>query len=380
MLAEKIKYKILAQKEQGLFRDPYVIEKKERQYVWIDGRKVVNFCSNDYLGMTEDIKLNKKIAYNFSHYQASSSSSRLVSGNSKIIRTAEMEYAKYFGYEDAMFFSSGMQANIGIISTLAMDDSVYLYDKRIHASTVKGMMLSNAKKIGFNHNSLKHLEKRLKSLHPSKDSIVLTESLFSMDGDTLDVDCLKKMKEQYSFFSVVDEAHSFGVLGYKGKGLAHGISDLSLGTFGKSFGLFGAFALMSRDMREYFVNFSAPYIYTTALPSAHANTTVDILERIEDMDSIRLYLSEISDMMKNELVNSGFNVHGDAHIISIEIGDEIKCYELSKKLLDRGHFVLSARYPTVPMGKSILRIGMTALHNEDNIRDFVNTLRELNDK
>ncbi len=379
MFDKRFRDRISVRKQEGLYRNPLVIEKREGRFVTIKGRRVLSFASNDYLGLGASKALAARVGKHFNAFAsaaASASSSRLVAGNYDTICRAEKTFAEYFGYEDALFFPSGYQANLAILSTLFETGDTLLFDKHVHASSVKGMALSAATLKGYRHNSLAHLEKRLNAV-PLGNRAVVTESLFSMDGDLLPVKALGQLKETHGFYSVVDEAHAFGVLGDKGRGIAHGVADIALGTFGKALGLFGAFVLLPQGVKEYMVNFASPFIYTTALPPAHALAAVDALELVEQGDHARKTLGQVSVAMHEALTRQGFEVFGDAHILSVMMGDEERAVRVSRELLLRGILAFPARFPTVPLGKAILRLGMTALHREADIQTLVNALKEV---
>jgi len=365
----------MLQQQAGLYREPPEVKTRDGKYLSIEGRRVLNFASNDYLGLGVSEELRRRAAGNFEKYGTSSSSSRLVSGNYSIINEAEKVYASYFGYSNAIFFPSGYQANLGILSTLLERGDTVIFDKHVHASSVKGMMMSGANFLGYNHNSMPHLEKRLK-MCTSEQVAVLTESLFSMDGNLLDVAGLGKLKEHCRFLTIADEAHAFGAIGSGGRGIAGSVADIAVGTFGKAFGFFGAFVLLPAGFKEYLFNFSSPLIYTTTLPEAHAATAIDILEIIARSEDKRKRLRDASQSLKKGLLLEGFRVTGDAHILALEIGDETKAVNMARMLLRRNIFVLPARYPTVPLHKSILRIGVTALHEEEDIASFIDHVRE----
>ncbi|MDL1968148.1 MAG: pyridoxal phosphate-dependent aminotransferase family protein [Deltaproteobacteria bacterium] len=376
MFAERIKNRLLNQHNAALYRKPVKINKRQEKYLFIGNKKVLNFASNDYLGLSVSEKLRRKVSRNFLKYSTSSSSSRLVAGNYSVINQAEKEYARFFGYEDALFFPSGYQANLGILSALFEKGDLLIFDKHMHASSVKGMFLSGADFHGYNHNSMSHLCKWLEKFRENQPA-VLTESLFSMDGDFLAVQGFKALKKRFDFFSIVDEAHAFGAVGENGKGIARDAADIGVGTFGKALGLFGAFVLMPAGFKEYFFNFSSPLIYTTSLPEAHAASAIDILEFISQGEKTRKHLRELSSFTKKSLTCEGFCVKGDAHILAIEIGDESRTLEISRKLIGKDIFVLPARYPTVPLHKAILRIGMTALHTEEDVKKIVSSLKDV---
>jgi 8-amino-7-oxononanoate synthase len=265
---------------------------------------------------------------------------------------------------------------MGILSGFFEPGDTVIFDKHVHASCVKGMTVSGADFYGYNHNSLTHLEKRLKA-HRGVQVAVLTESLFSMDGDCLDIPGIQSLKDRYGFLTIVDEAHAFGAIGRGGRGIAGNVADIAVGTFGKALGLFGAFALLPRGFKEYLFNFSSPLIYTTTLPEAHAATAIDILEIIEGSDDKRTRLKEVSRYLKEGLLQEGFRVSGDAHILALEIGDEDEAVRLSRGLLERNIFVLPARYPTVPLHRAILRIGITAMHEEKDAILFIDSVKEV---
>ncbi|MCP4134582.1 MAG: pyridoxal phosphate-dependent aminotransferase family protein [bacterium] len=378
MFTKRYEQELKIQKDLGLYRAPAVIEERSGRYIYINKSRQLNFASNDYLGLASSRKLGKKAARNFKKYGTSSSSSRLVSGNFSLINRAEQEYARYFGYEDALFFPSGYQANVALVSTLFNAEDTIFFDKHIHASTVTGMVLSGASVHGFKHNSMSHLRKRLEKAAPGINAApVITESLFSMDGDLLDISGLESLKRDHSLLTIVDEAHSFGALGKGGRGIAGNTADIAVGTMGKALGFFGAFLLLPATLKEYFINFSSPLIYSTTLPEAHAATALDILEMLPGLDTERNHLRDLCTNIKERLIGEGVEVSGDAHIISIPMGDEKKALAISEALLRKGIYLLPARYPTVPRGKAILRLSATALHQEKDVTLFVETLIKL---
>jgi 8-amino-7-oxononanoate synthase len=377
MFLDRYRLKLELQQHSGLYRNPPVVDRREGKYLFSNGRRLTNFASNDYLGLGASEVLRRKVAENFVRYGSSSSSSRLVSGNFELLNQAEKAFADFFGYEAALFFPSGYQANLGVLAALFESGDTVMFDKHIHASSVKGLALSSATCLGFNHSDFHHLEKRL--YKSTEQAGVVTESLFSMDGDCLDVASLAALKKKHDFFSIVDEAHAFGVLGAAGRGLAAGVADVAVGTFGKALGLFGAFALLSEELKAYLLNFSSPQIYTTTLPEAHAASALDALEMVAAADDRRRHLGELTACMRQSLVREGFDVRGDAHILAVQIGAEHNAVETARKLLTHGIFVLPARYPTVPLQKAILRVSLTALHQLEDVKFFIDALKEAHD-
>lgn len=376
IFVERYRESLRQRKAEGLLRTPPETAAREGRYLLIGGRRVLNFASNDYLGLGVSPLLRQRVAKNFQSYGTSSSSSRLVSGNYSTIARAEEAYARHFGYEAALFFPSGYQANLGLLSTLFVPGDVLIFDKHIHASSIKGLTLSGALLKGYNHNNLSHLRKRLDS-EPAKQTAVLTESLFSMDGDLLNISEFGNLKGEYGFLSIIDEAHALGAIGCQGRGLAQPVADIALGTFGKALGLFGAFVLMPSTVKEYLFNFCSPLIYSTTLPEAHAASALDILEIVAMADRERAALAGISNLMKESLAAQGLPVQGDAHILGWEIGDEEGTVAMARELLARDIYVFTARYPTVPRGKAMLRLGLTALHRPGDVATFITAVNDI---
>jgi len=376
MLKHRIIDRLKFQKKNNLFRKPLIINRRQGKYVYIDNQKLISFASNDYLGFGDSKYLREKVAQNFRKFGSSASSSRLVTGSFHSITEAEKAFARYFGYTSCLFFPSGYQANLGLLSALFQKGDTIFFDKHVHASAIKGMLLSQSNFVGYRHNAMSHLEQRLKKKqYQQQICAVVTESLFSMDGDLLHVDHLNQLRKRYGFFCIVDEAHAFGALGQKGRGIARKVADVAVGTFGKALGLFGAFVLGPEWVREYLINYSSPFIYTTSLPEAHGASALDLIHMLEKSDNKRQDLYDISRMMKHKLANEGLTVRGDAHILALEIGDEANSMHLSQHLFKHGFLAFPARYPTVPLGKSIIRISMNALHTPDDINAFVSALK-----
>lgn len=363
----------LKERESGrLNRELRAFDGREGKYLYAGGRKVLNFSSNDYLGLAS-AEAGKRVRKILSRpeMRIGSGSSRLVCGNFRRYEEIEKSYGAYFGFENSLFFASGYQANIGLMSALFDPEDSVIIDKRLHASLVHGLKLSNAKLTAFHHSDWKSFEKKNRSIGTAK--AVVLESLYSMDGDVLDVSYIENNRDLFRFI-VVDEAHAFGVLGNKGKGLASHVADISIGTFGKAFGFHGAFVLCSDKMRDYLINFCPSFQYTTALPPFQYEIAEYLLEKISGMDAERAYLRDLSEFSRECFLARGIPVKGDAHILSVQIGDEAKAARISERLLQKGYYVFAARYPTTPFNRAILRIGLTAGHGRDDIKNLAGCL------
>jgi 8-amino-7-oxononanoate synthase len=359
MFDQRIRDRLTLQQKTGLYRNPPTIERREGKYVYLAGKRYLSFASNDYLGLADSPALKDILARSVARFGTSSSSSRLVTGNYLIIQEAEAAYAEHFGYETALFYPSGFQANLGLLSTLFEPGDQVLVDQHIHASSVKGMALSGADVISFRHGNFDHLGKKLQKMMGGQPAVV-TEALFSMDGHLLDVAKL--------------------ALGAGGRGIARGVADIAVGTFGKAFALFGAFLLLPQVTKEYLINFSAPLMFTTTLPPSHAGAALEILDVVLQAERERESLAAVSRSMKATLLQANFRAFGDAHILGVELGNEELAVRVSLGLKEQGILVFPARYPTVALNHAILRIGMSALHDEEDVAWFVRSLREIYQK
>jgi 8-amino-7-oxononanoate synthase len=360
----RLSAELKARHQAGLGRELLPVSERHGARVVLDGRELLNFSSNDFLGLAQDREMSEILAGLCKRHGCGSGASRLVTGTSRSTLEAEQALADHFGYESALILGSGFLANMTLIATLFTEKDTLVLDKRAHASTVAGVRHSRARFHTFRHNRLSHLRKLLEA-HPAE--AVLTESLFSMDGDTPDFQILKNLKEEFRFLCIVDEAHAFGVLGEGGKGLGRDAADLAVGTLGKAFGMFGAFILCPAIVREHLIHFGQGFIYTTSLPPWHGDLVLAMLHRVQRSSDRRAHLRGLGDLARRELAKTGLRIGGDAHILAVEIGDEDRCRRLAARLREMGILVFAARYPTVPLGRAILRVCLTCEHGATDI-------------
>ncbi len=367
-LLSRLRADVEARKAAGLGRELLAVSEHRGAFAVVEGREILDFSSNDFLGLAQDRAMAGHLAGLCRMQGCGSGSSRLVTGTSSATVEAERALAAHFGYESCLILGSGFLANLTLLATIFSDKDTLALDKRAHASTMAGVRHSRASFHTFRHNRMGHLEKILRA---HQVQAVLTESLFSMDGDSPDFGALKGMKEEFDFLCIVDEAHAFGVLGEGGRGLARGVADVAVGTLGKAFGLFGAFILCPEAVRDHLVHFGQGFIYTTALPPWHGDMVAAMLERVAAADEARTQLKERGDEARR-ILGDLLPVHGAAHILALEVGDEARCARLASALRSRSVLVFAARYPTVPLGQAILRANLTSLHT----RRHVETLRD----
>lgn len=349
-----------------------------------NGRELINFCSNDYLGLSKNPQVIQGAKEHVQKYGAGSTASRLITGTYDIHNDLEAKIAETFKTEAALLFNSGYQANSTIIETITDRHALVLADKLSHNSLLQGSLSSRADLQRFNHNDLEDLEKLLKRAQKGTYSriLIVTETVFSMDGDRTDVRVIAGLAEKYNALLFVDDAHAVGVWGEKGLGLGYEVAgiDILLGTCGKAFGSFGAYVACSKKMRDYLVNFCPGFIYTTALPPAVIGAIDSAIDLIPKLESERkLYHEKISGVL-NTLKDLGYNTGpSSTQIIPLIIGPEDECLELAEWLETQGILATAIRPPTVPKNSSRIRITLTLKHTEEHIEYLLTKLKEWKD-
>ncbi len=352
-------------KQEGTFRELPEIEHRGK-YIIRDGKIMLNISSNDYLGLAGLKSLREEFTEQYQHPEKeifSASSARLLTGNYRIYNELEQFLANFYEKDTALIFNSGYHANIGILPALTSNSSLILADKLVHASIIDGISLSRAKTIRYRHNDYEQLE-RLLHENASKHELVfvVTESIFSMDGDVCDLKRLVSLKKQFpNVLLYVDEAHAVGVRGNAGRGVCEEQQvlqdiDIIIGTFGKALASVGAFAVTSRQLKEMMINSVRSFIFTTALPPVNVCWSKFIMEKIpfmtEKREQIQLLRQVISEQLPDRKI--------DSHIFPLLIGDSQKSIIVSEQLKAEGYYALPIRPPTVPEGSARIRISLTA--------------------
>ncbi|MDD3012789.1 MAG: 8-amino-7-oxononanoate synthase [Candidatus Gastranaerophilales bacterium] len=359
-------------KSKDQFRSLVSISDKNNKYITIKDKKYLNLSSNDYLGLANDAELLEKfseIVFKdklINKLGMSSASSRLLTGNHELYEELEDELCKLYDREASIVFSSGYHANTGIISAITQKGDLILSDKLNHASIIDGMRLSRADFLRYNHLDYNHLKNLLESnLDKYKNILVISESIFSMDGDRTDLKKLVDLKNQYNTILMIDEAHAIGVFGEKGCGICEEDNliqniDIIVGTFGKALASVGAYAIINNILKEYLINKMRPFIFTTALPAFNLYWTLMIIKALPSFKFKREHLKDISDFLRNSIQDQGFVTGGESQIIPVIIGENDKTVKTAEKLKDAGIWLLPIRPPSVPEGTSRLRISLSA--------------------
>lgn len=332
--------------------------------MYLNGAKYLNLSSNDYLGIAADEKIRAEFLKS-ANYSLGSTSSRLLTGNDEIYAEFEDFLAKIYNKDAALLFNSGYHANVGIMSGLLSKKDAVFCDKLNHASIIDGIRLSGAEFHRFKHLDYDHLELLLKKHRESaQNAIIITESLFSMDGDRADFEKLIELKEKYGAILVVDEAHAFGVYGEAGLGLSEKFKekiDLIIGTFGKAAGSMGAFCAGDGVLIEYLVNKARPLIFSTALPEINVQFSYFVTKEVfPAFSGARAHLFAISDFLRTKIKEANLKTIGDSYIIPVMLGGNEAAEAFSKELLKNGFFLLPIRHPTVAQNTARVRISLRA--------------------
>jgi len=350
----------------------------EDQQIEVGGRRFLNFSSNDYLGLNNHPQINRALEEGAKRFGASSSSSSLVTGYGYAHQKLEETICQWLNKERCLLFSSGFSANLGSLQTIKNNGVSLFLDKLSHASLIDGARLSSKKddvKVSrFKHNNVAHLRSLLQA--SSNDKLVVTESVFSMDGDISPLKEIANVAQQAHAKVFIDDAHGIGVLGEQGQGAASFIdTDITMGTFGKAIATQGAFVACDDSLFEYLINFSREYIYSTAISPATAWATIQSIELIKNEPWRREKIKDLSQVFKNELDSSISLLPTDGSIHAIVIGDEEKTLTVSKQLAEAGFWLTAIRPPTVPKGTSRLRVTICENHN---VKDIIRLAKEIN--
>lgn len=368
-------------KQTGNLRQ-FIVNEQHGAYIEIAGRKMLNLSSNDYLGLAANVQLREEFLDQqpIQRCYFSSSSSRLLTGNFEEYEQFEANLSQAFLGRAALLFNSGYHMNIGILPALSDGKTLILADKLIHASMIDGIRLSSAKYVRYRHNDLQHLTQLIEKYHDDVDIeciIVVTESIFSMDGDETDLAALVQIKHRFDKVMLyVDDAHAIGVRGEQGLGCAEQYNvmadiDLLVGTFGKACASVGGYLICNPIIRSYLINTMRPLIFSTALPPINIAWSDFIFKKVMAAKSERLHLHKISQDLQSAIVAKGYHSPSTSHIVPIIVGASQTAVEKSQSVQQHGFYAMPVRPPTVPQHSARLRISLTSLIQSDDLQRLV---------
>ncbi len=357
---------ISALREKGRYRFLRRVSGPQDAEIVIGGARRHNFSSNNYLGLAGHPAVVEAFAEAAARYGAGSGASRLISGNMDVHEELDEAVAQFKGTESALTFGAGYLANLGILSTLGGPEATIFSDELNHASIIDGCRLSRSRVEVYRHCDASHLRDLLKRSRSAR-KIVVTDGVFSMDGDIAPLPELVEAKERYGAILVVDDAHATGVLPPRGRGTAdhfglEGWVEVQMGTFSKALGTYGAYIAASRTMVDYFVNKCRPFIFNTSLPPAVAGATIASLGLLSGDQQLLESLWGNQEAFREEMALRGRPVDSRTAIVPILVGGDEETMDVSNALFDRGVFVHGIRPPTVPEGTGRLRLTLMATH------------------
>ena len=366
----------------GLLRRPLRISGPQGPEVEIDGRRVLCFCSNNYLGLADHPALVAASDASTYGEGVGAAASRLITGTMDAHRDAEIAYADFLGSRAAALFSTGYAANVGTVQALVGPGDAVFSDALNHASLIDGCRLSRASVHVYSHRDVDQLESLLREHRPrARRALVITDSLFSMDGVTAPLRDIADLARSFDAGLLVDEAHALGVFGPSGRGLSASLGiepDVVVGTLGKAFGVAGAFVVASEEIVSLIRNRARSFVYSTAPPPMVARAAIEALQLVRQADDARKTLLENADELRAKLRTLGFEVPAEnTHILPVLIGDNERTMQLSAKLLERGVFVQGIRPPTVPEGTARLRLTPMATHRPEHIERAIGAFASL---
>jgi glycine C-acetyltransferase len=369
-----------------------VLEDEQAPECTFDGKKVINLASNNYLGLTTHPKLREAALEATRKYGVGSGAVRTIAGTMKIHMELEEKIARFKNVEACVVFQSGFTANAGTVSAVLGKEDFIISDQLNHASIIDGARLSRAKILVFNHKDLVHAEEQLASIkdQPGR-KLLITDGVFSMDGDIGPLPGLCELAEKYGAIMMVDDAHSSGVLGRAGRGTIdhfgmHGRVDIQVGTLSKAIGALGGYVCGTRDLIDYLYHRARPFLFSTSHPPSVAAACIAAFEVLEDEPERIEDLWENTRFWKKELGLLGFDIGGkttpasETPITPIIIGDGARTMEFSRELFKEGVLGTGIAFPTVPEGKARIRTIMTATHTEEELEKALEVLKKVGKK
>ncbi|MGZ8217300.1 8-amino-7-oxononanoate synthase [Methylomagnum sp.] len=384
MRRDQLRERLAEIERQGLYRRRRILETPQGAEVLCDGRRLVNFSGNDYLGLANHPDVVAALRRGAEHYGVGSGAAHLVCGHSRAHHALEEELAEFTGRERALLFSTGYMANLGVISALAGRGDTVFEDRLNHASLLDGALLSGARLKRYAHADVAALRTDMADCS-SQTKLIATDGVFSMDGDVAPLADLAAVAREHDAWLMVDDAHGLGVLAADGRGtlaqcgLGQADTPILMGTLGKAFGTFGAFVAGCADLIEFLIQRARTYIYTTALPPAVAEATRVALRLVRAESWRREHLNRLVARFRAGAEQLGLNLMDSSTPIQpIVLGDNEAAVRAGRWLLDAGFLVGTIRPPTVPAGTARLRITFTAAHTEAQVDGLLEALTDLN--
>ena len=361
-------------KEQGLYNRIRTIGSAQGARLKVDGKDVLNFCSNNYLGLANHPKLVQAASEAMKKYGVGPAAVRSIAGTTDLHVQLEERLAKFKGAEEVITFQSGFTANLGAISALVGKEDVIFSDRLNHASIIDGCRLSGAKIVAYEHNDPAALEDAIKE-HASnfRRALIVTDGVFSMDGDIAPLPDLVEVAKKYDILFMVDDAHGEGVLGKGGRGIVdhfglHGMVDIEVGTMSKAFGVVGGMVAGDRRIIEWLRQRGRPFLFSSAVTAPDAAACLAAVDLLEESTALVDKLWDNARYFKEEMKKLGFDTGvSQTPITPVMLGEAPLAQQFSRELFEEGVFAMAIGYPTVPKGKARIRVMISASHDRDDL-------------
>ncbi len=371
---EWIQKEIKNLKNSGLYNNIRTLDSAQGAWLSVDGKKVLNFCSNNYLGLADDPRLVAAAKKALDEYGVGPGAVRTIAGTMTIHKELEKRVAAFKHSEAAISFQSGFVANLATIAALVGKEDAIFSDELNHASIIDGCRLSGARIVRYNHCDPLHLEQVLKENEGSyRRALIVTDGVFSMDGDIAPLDRLYEIANAYDILLMVDDAHGEGVLGKGGRGIVdhfnlHGKVDIEVGTFSKAFGVVGGVVSGNADVVEWLTQRGRPFLFSSAVTPPDVAACIAAIDLLEGSTELVDTLWANGKYFKKEMANLGFDTgKSETPITPIMLGEAQLAQDFSKSLFEHGIFATSIGYPTVPQGKARIRVMISAAHSKDDL-------------
>ncbi|QTA37374.1 glycine C-acetyltransferase [Thermosipho ferrireducens] len=364
-------------KEQGLYTYIRTLESPQGAWLVINGKKVLNLCSNNYLGFANEERLKKAALRAVEEWGVGPGAVRTIAGTFSLHEELERELAKFKKVEATLFLQSGFVANQAVIPAITSEEDAILSDELNHASIIDGVRLSKAKRYVWKHRDINDLEEKLKEAdkNGARRKLIITDGVFSMDGDLAPLPEIAELAEKYNAMIMVDDAHGEGVLGSHGRGIVdhfelHGRVDIEIGTLSKAFGVLGGYIAGKKELIDYLKQKARPFLFSSPLSPADTAAALEATKILEESDERVRRLWDNAKYFKEEMNKLGFDTgESETPITPVMLYDAKLSTQFSKELFEEGIFAQSIGYPTVPKGKARIRVMISAVHTKDDL-DF----------
>lgn len=375
---------------QGLYKKERIIITPQNAGIKVDnGKSVINFCANNYLGLSDDKRLIEAAKRTMDDYGFGMSSVRFICGTQSIHKELEKTISRYFKTDDTILYASCFDANGGVFEPLFTEEDAIISDSLNHASIIDGVRLAKAKKIRYNNADMEDLERALKESQSSRYRIIVTDGVFSMDGNVAPMDKICDLAEKYKALVMVDECHSAGVVGKSGRGVAeefdcYGRIDIHTGTLGKAFGgAIGGFVTGRKEIIDMLRQRSRPYLFSNSLPPSVVGASIEVFNILEADDQLHSRLIDNVLYFRNKMIEAGFDIKPtQSAICAVMLYDAKLSQDYAARLLDEGIYVTGFYYPVVPKNQARIRVQLSAAHTREHldhaINAFIKVGKELN--